>query len=36
MKNQNNKNNFDFKDILTFGLLLIALLTKVKHICNML
>ena len=33
MKNQ-NKNNFDFKDILTFGLFLLALLTFVFTFCK--
>lgn len=34
MKNQNNKNNFDFKDILTFGLFLLGLLTFVFTFCK--
>ena len=33
MKNQ-NKNDFDFKDILTFGLFLLALLTFVFTFCK--
>ncbi|MBO4998185.1 MAG: hypothetical protein J6D02_09330 [Lachnospira sp.] len=33
MKNQ-NKNNFDFKDLMTFGLFLLALLTFVFTFCK--
>ena len=35
MKNQNNDNhNFDFNDVLTFGIFIIALLTFVFTFCK--
>ena len=33
MKNRNN-NNFDFKDLLTFGIFLLALLTFIFNFCK--